>query len=1182
MSEAPLPLGPFDLLEPVARGGMSQVWKAVHREQQVPVAVKIVTPPEAQRAEFERRFADEVRAVAALDHPGVVMVLDHGRLPETAGGHVSLSPGNPWLAMEWASGGTLASQRGPMPWPMLKTVLLALLDALAHAHAHGVVHRDLKPQNVLLSSRHDARPGIKLSDFGIAFAGAPAGAGGDLVMGTPSYMAPEQIRGDWRDYGPWTDLYALGCLTWWLCAGQAPFTGHKAQGVMIAHLSAELPPFQPRLPVPQGFERWLSRLLEKRWDRRFLAAADAAYALATLSAPELPETEAEAEIPELDPAFQDTMTGTDVSFGESWRLSLDSPVSVSPESVSPVSVSPERMLAPLPIPDSWRRPLPKPPPMQLVGAGLSLYGLRTVELAGREAERDLLWRELTQVASAGRARVVLIHGPAGTGKSRLVEWICRRAHELGAANWCKATFVPGKAPGQALQEMGVDYLRLRGLSREDVASRVRRFLLRHGSQDEAEAAVLTELLSPATDEDILRGARPVRLTRPHEYYVGTSNTMYRLSTARPLVAWLDDVQHGLHGLGLAIQILRSQDIRPFPCLLLLTMRNEALDEASDEARRLQKLMDIPGASELPLPPLPPAAHRELVRGLLGLDDTLAARVEERTGGNPLFATQLVGSWVQNGTLEVGERGFRLKPGARAELPDDLHAVWSAHVGRVLGEFPPSAQEYLELAAVLGHEVLRDEWRRACDDPQGLFGDRFPGDEGLRSQLVERLLVHRLVVGSRHRWAFVHGMLRESLLRTARQAGRWRQHHEACAATFADRAADPRYTERLGRHLLDAGQTERALLPLLRGVEHRLVTVGPQPAQALLDTVEGALRGAGVPESDARWGWRAVLMARIHQELGQPEQALEAARQALAGARRHGWAEVAFHAAETEAQLLLRLGRLPEAEQLLQHLEAEARRLSDPLKLGAALAGQAHVARRKRQLALSLDKLEQAIVWLQRADPAQVQARLPQAQLDRGRAAEGAGDPAGARRRYDEALAGFQKLGAGLGMAESHDRLGRLSFAEGDLTQARSCLSLALSQYEALGSERQLACRMRLARVVLRLSPDPAEAWAVAAQVEPLLSRLDHRGRLAAGYALQLVRHGLERDWPAWDEALAKVAADPQLAASVGTAWLCWLAADAARLGEQPLRAETALHAAEALFLAAGDRASAAELVSART
>jgi serine/threonine protein kinase/tetratricopeptide (TPR) repeat protein len=1172
MPSAPLPLGPFDLLEPVARGGMSHVWRAVHREQQVPVAVKIVTPPEAQRAEFERRFADEVRAVAALDHPGVVMVLDHGRLPDTLGGHASLMPGNPWLAMEWASGGTLGGQRGPMPWPMLKTVLLALLDALAHAHAHGVVHRDLKPGNVLISSRHDARPGIKLSDFGIAFAGSPAGATGDLVMGTPSYMAPEQIRGDWRDYGPWTDLYALGCLTWWLCTGHAPFTGHKAQGVMIAHLSADLPAFQARLPVPPGFEQWLSRLLEKRWDRRFLASADAAYALATLADPPLPQ--GDEEIPELDPAFQETVTGTDVSFGESWRLSLDTPLPAPARAPQPIPLPP--------MPESWRRPLPKPPPMQLVGAGLSLYGLRTVELAGREAERDLLWRELTQVASGGRARVVLIHGPAGTGKSRLVEWICRRAHELGAANWCKATFAPGKAPGQALQEMGVDYLRLRGLSREDVASRVRRFLLRHGSQDEAEAAVLTELLSPATDEDILRGARPVRLTRPHEYYVGTSNTMYRLSTARPLVAWLDDVQYGLHGLGLAIEILRSQDIRPFPCLLLLTMRNEALDESSDEARRLQKLMDIPGATSLPLPPLPPGSHRELVRGLLGLDDTLAARVEERTGGNPLFATQLVGSWVQNGTLEVGERGFRLKAGARAELPDDLHAVWSAHVGRVLGEFPSVAQQYLELAAVLGHEVVRDEWRRACDDPQGLFGDRFPGDEGLRAQLVERLLAHRLVVGSRSRWAFVHGMLRESLLRTARQAGRWRQHHEACAATFAERSEDPRYAERLGRHLLDAEQTEQALLPLLRGVEHRLVTVGPQLAQALLDTVEGALRSAAVPESDVRWGWRAVLMARIHQELGLPEQALASARAALSGARRHGWAEVAFRAAETEAQLLLRLGRLPEAEQLLEHLEAEARRLSDPLKLGSALVGQAHVARRKRQLVLSLDKLEQAIVSLQRADPAQVQARLPQAQLDRGRAAEGSGDPAGARRRYREALEGFQKLGAGLGMAESHDRLGRLSFSEGALEEARASLALALSQYEALGSERQLACRMRLSRVVLRLTRDPAETWAVVAQVEPLLARLDHRGRLAAGYALQLVRHGLERDWTAWDEALAQVTADLQSGASVGTAWLCWLASDAAQLGAQAdpaqaERAQSARLAAEALFLAAGDRTAASEL-----
>ncbi|MEQ1569493.1 MAG: protein kinase, partial [Myxococcota bacterium] len=848
-------IGAFDLLEPVARGGMAHVWRGVHREQGTPVAVKIVTAAPQHRSEFERRFADEIRAVAALDHPGVVMVLDHGRIPDEPI-HPKVSPGSSWLAMEWASGGTLASNRAPLPWPMLKSVLLALLDALAHAHAHGVVHRDLKPPNVLLATPHDLRPGLKLSDFGIAFASGGVADEGEVVVGTPSYMAPEQVRGDWRDLGPWTDLYAFGCLTWWLCTGAPPFSGQRPQQTMLAHLSSELPPFTPRMPVPDGFGSWLHKLLEKRFSRRFQFAADAAWGLASLPAP--PLGDGDSEVMELDPAFQQTITHTDVSFGESWRLSIDEP---------PTPHEPNAAPRPPPIATSWRATVAKPPPVQLVGAGLSLYGLRAVQLAGREEERDQLWSDLLEVERTGRARVVLIHGPAGTGKSRLVEWLCRRAHELGAAHMSKATFGPEKAPGQALQEMAFDQWRTRGLEREDVERRVRAWLWRFGPIDEAEASVLTELLHPASRADLDRGIRPARLTTPREYYAGTVRSMARVASQRPLITWFDDVQYGYHGLGVALQVLRSQDDDPFPCLLVLTMRTEALDDSSDEARRVAKLLETPGVRVVHLGPLPPGSHRELVRRLLGLDDALAAQVEERTGGNPLFAVQLVGSWVQSGTLEVAERGFRLKAGARVELPDDLHAVWSAHLSRILADFPANSQEFLEVAACLGQEVRSEEWRRACDDPHGLFGDRYKGDEPLRASLVEHLLSARLIVGSRRRWSFVHGMLRESLERTARTAGRWRQHNEACAAMLGDRADDPRVTERLGRHLLEAGAVDQALEPLLRGVAHRLMTVGPQPAQALLATVEAGMVELRVPPSDERWGRLWELSARVYADIG---------------------------------------------------------------------------------------------------------------------------------------------------------------------------------------------------------------------------------------------------------------------------------------------------------------------------
>jgi len=222
-------LGPFEMLKPAARGGMAEVWTGRHVETEAPVAIKVMTGDLASRASYIRYFNDEVRAVAGLSHPGVVMVLDHGRtdtsIERLTEGRIN--PGSPWLAMEWCSLGTLTSLNMPLQWQQIRLVLLSVLDAFAHAHARGVVHRDLKPANILRAGPSDLRPGLKLSDFGIAWIGRRQES--EVTMGTPQYMAPEQIRGQWRDYGPWTDLYSLGCLAWWLTTGRTPFKARKSQ-----------------------------------------------------------------------------------------------------------------------------------------------------------------------------------------------------------------------------------------------------------------------------------------------------------------------------------------------------------------------------------------------------------------------------------------------------------------------------------------------------------------------------------------------------------------------------------------------------------------------------------------------------------------------------------------------------------------------------------------------------------------------------------------------------------------------------------------------------------------------------------------------------------------------------------------------------------------------------------------
>jgi serine/threonine protein kinase len=201
------PLGPFRLRYPVAAGAAGEVWRGDHPPTGVGVAVKVL------RARADpATFLAEVRLLAALRHPNVVRLLDAGLVDAAAasasGGR--LPEGAPWLATEFAGGGSLADA-AVTDWDTARRVVSCVLAGLASAHAHGIVHRDVKPHNVLLASPFSelgrppgslAEARVLLADFGI---GTRLGDRGAARAGTPAYAAPEQLRGAWRDEGPWTD-----------------------------------------------------------------------------------------------------------------------------------------------------------------------------------------------------------------------------------------------------------------------------------------------------------------------------------------------------------------------------------------------------------------------------------------------------------------------------------------------------------------------------------------------------------------------------------------------------------------------------------------------------------------------------------------------------------------------------------------------------------------------------------------------------------------------------------------------------------------------------------------------------------------------------------------------------------------------------------------------------------------
>ena len=226
--------GRYRLGPALARGGMSTVYRATDTRLDRPVAVKVMDPRLAADPAFRARFEREARSAARIDHPAVVDVHDQGT--------GVLGDGEPvvFLVMELVEGGTLRDvlrARGALPAPTAVAVLGPVLDGLAQAHARGLVHRDVKPENVLISRTGE----VKVADFGLVTAAAQAGAShAGMILGTVAYLAPEQVTTGAADAR--SDVYAAGVLAYELLTGVPPYTGDTSISVAYRHVHDDVPP----------------------------------------------------------------------------------------------------------------------------------------------------------------------------------------------------------------------------------------------------------------------------------------------------------------------------------------------------------------------------------------------------------------------------------------------------------------------------------------------------------------------------------------------------------------------------------------------------------------------------------------------------------------------------------------------------------------------------------------------------------------------------------------------------------------------------------------------------------------------------------------------------------------------------------------------------------------------------
>src|SRR5215468_1381999 len=274
-------LGPYEILSPLGAGGMGEVYRARDTRLERTVAVKVLPSHLSASAEVRQRFEREAKTISQPSHPHICALYD-----------VGYHDGIEYLVMEFLEGETLAERllKGSLPAEQTLRYGIEIADALDKAHRQGIVHRDLKPGNVMLT-----KSGVKLLDFGLAKAVAPAGpvspltslptmAGGanltqeGTILGTFQYMAPEQLEGKEADAR--TDIFAFGSVLYEMATGKKAFSGASQASLIAAILEREPPPISTVQPMtPPALDRVMKTCLAKDPEDRWQSAHDIANEL---------------------------------------------------------------------------------------------------------------------------------------------------------------------------------------------------------------------------------------------------------------------------------------------------------------------------------------------------------------------------------------------------------------------------------------------------------------------------------------------------------------------------------------------------------------------------------------------------------------------------------------------------------------------------------------------------------------------------------------------------------------------------------------------------------------------------------------------------------------------------------------------------------------------------------------
>ncbi len=786
---------------------MGEVWRARDLALEREVAIKL--PRRGRVEEAERWLAAEAQAVARLSHPHLVALLDRTVIP--LGGDEAA----PALVFELVAGRSLSAfVEKPRPWPWLRLITDQALQGLAYAHGRGVVHRDLKPGNVLLSGDLK-QPWVSLLDFGIATWIRHADDGRaaedpDLAPGTRRYMAPEQALGGRGDLGPWTDLYAWGVVLAELLLGRYPFPGETEDEIWSFRLRTRFtPPVQALADLGVPLRRFLLRLLAPDPAQRFGWAADARRALPPVTTTDL--TAGSSFVPESTDVLMEVVRrpedrDTDPGTGEgtdSGEDDEDGPAASvdltgrTPALFQPRGSSITMELGPaaeedVALPQSWIVDRPEPRAWEdgarrqdngtqtpFPAASYGLLALREPPLHGRTSDWHAAWTHLSRVSSEKRPVVLLIEGPQGRGRTRFAREILAVAEELGVARSHQVRVRADGSGFAALRRLMHRVLRIADLPGADREERLRRVLSESGYPTDAD---LVPRLLHMLDAD--EGAR-----REEAEDATTAVELFRvLARRRPLLLFLEDIERARDDAHLQWLQLLLDTPGETPVAVVATTRDHPHGGVGDDAG--ERLRSRPETLVLPMRVLPDDAIAGVLGFTAGLALDLGNEIARQARGDPRAAHQIARHLHESGRLRWTPQGFLL----RADTPSTagflkLDAILTARAREFTraSADPEATSTVLDMLALV-RERVRLEDLVATADRVGISAARV---EAALSPLVLGALVDVRDEGPR----LVHTALRGRLA-DAMDGRRRMAFLRAWAGVLEQEAGGPGHAERL--------------------------------------------------------------------------------------------------------------------------------------------------------------------------------------------------------------------------------------------------------------------------------------------------------------------------------------------------------------------------------------------------